>query len=94
MISSLLDKQTHLETTLTANQLSNIHSKPIRNFLNYLPYFKSEQLRCEIINQLNDYFHEIEAKDYVYESESGELGIKYLKKLDQFIRMNLIFVCI
>ncbi len=92
MITSLLERQNQLENTLTPHQLSYIHSKSVRNFLNYLPYINSNKLKHEIINNLQDYFDEIEIMDYTFtRRESGELLIKYLKKVGQIYKLQFNF---
>lgn len=78
----LVKKQSLLESTLTLKELRDIHSKSIRNFLNYLPYFKNEFLRFEIYTQLEDYFHDIELMSYAFTIGS----------LNKNIRITLVLV--
>jgi hypothetical protein len=91
-MDNLLEKQIHLENTLTPHQLKYIHSRSIRNFLNYLPYINSNYLKNEIINDLNNYFEEVENMNYTFtRRESGELSIKYLKKIGKIYKLQFNF---
>lgn len=89
---SFEEKLKELKSVLSDDQLMYIHYHSVDNFLTYLNHFKTGGIKNQIVKYLEDYFNEIESKNYILsKDESDYIFQQYIIKIGTFYNSELNF---